>query len=43
MGTGHKASSCAITKNKFVAWTNLINTIIQRGTTVAKEVESIIG
>jgi hypothetical protein len=30
-------------KNKFIAWTNLINTIIQRGTTMAKEVESIIG
>jgi hypothetical protein len=30
-------------KNKFVAWMNLINTIIQRGTTTAKEVKSIIG
>jgi hypothetical protein len=30
-------------KNKFDAWTNLINTVIQRGTTIAKEVESIIG
>jgi hypothetical protein len=29
-------------KNKFVDWTNLINTIIQRETTTAKEVESII-
>jgi hypothetical protein len=30
-------------KNKFVAWMNLINTIIQRGITMAKEAESIIG
>jgi hypothetical protein len=30
-------------KNKFVAWTNLINTFIQRGTTMAKEAEIIIG
>jgi hypothetical protein len=30
-------------KNKFTAWTNLIKMVIQRGTTTAKEVESIIG
>jgi hypothetical protein len=28
-------------KNKFIAWRNLISMIIQRGTTMAKEVESI--
>ncbi len=30
-------------KNKFAAWPNLINTIIQRGTIMVKEVKSIIG
>ncbi len=30
-------------KNKFAAWTNLIKMVIQKGTTTAKEVESIIG
>ncbi len=29
--------------NKFIAWTNLINMVIQHGKTTAKEVESIIG
>jgi hypothetical protein len=29
-------------KNKFIAWTNLINMVIQQGKTMAKEVESII-
>jgi hypothetical protein len=30
-------------KNKFIAWTNIINTVIQCGNTTAKEMESIIG
>jgi hypothetical protein len=30
-------------KNKFVAWTNIINVVIQRGTMMAKEVKSIVG
>ncbi len=30
-------------KNKFVAWANLIKLVIQRGTTMTKEVKSIIG
>ena len=30
-------------KNKFIAWSNIIREMIQRGTTTAKELESIIG
>ncbi len=29
--------------NKFVAWTNIIEEVMQNGTTTAKEMESVIG